>query len=153
MKYIAIYQIQNSNSNDLVITSVSDPDPVGSGYFDRLGSGSGLNTRIPDPGSGSRIRIPTKILSKINLKFSYFLLKLIIGCVLNQPQMLKIFFTEWNQVRQALLPMNRHMTTAYSNEIDAQNFDRSGSYRKWAIIQYETLTKLQNHNKFLLLAV
>ena len=71
-----------------------DPDPVGSGYFDKLGSGSGLNTRIPDPGSGSRIRIPTKILSKINLKFSYFLLKLIIGCVLNQPQVLKIFFTE-----------------------------------------------------------
>ena len=34
-----------------------DPDPVGSGYFDRLGSGSGsgLNTRIPDPGSGSTI--------------------------------------------------------------------------------------------------
>ena len=41
-----------------------DPDPVGSGYFDRLGSGSGLNTRISDPGSGSRIRIPDPDLNK-----------------------------------------------------------------------------------------
>ena len=42
------------------IISVSDPDPdpdpVGSGYFDRLGSGSGLNTRILDPGSGFQQR-------------------------------------------------------------------------------------------------
>ena len=34
-------------------TSVSDPDPVGSGYFGKLGSGSGLNTRIPDLDPGS----------------------------------------------------------------------------------------------------
>ena len=31
------------------LSSVSDPDPVGSGYFYRLGSGSGQNTRIPNP--------------------------------------------------------------------------------------------------------
>ena len=35
-------------------------------------------------------------------------------------QGLKNIFTGQNQVRQALLLMNRHMTTAHSNEIDSQ---------------------------------
>ena len=33
---------ENRKSND------SDPDPVGFGYFEKLGSGSGLNMWIPD---------------------------------------------------------------------------------------------------------
>ena len=35
----------------LVFHSVSDLDPVGFGYFDRLGYGSGLKTQILDPDS------------------------------------------------------------------------------------------------------
>ena len=52
----------DNTARSVTQTSVSDPDPdpdpVGSGYFEKLGSGSGLNTRIPDPGSGSRIPDP-----------------------------------------------------------------------------------------------
>ena len=69
---------------EIVIISVSDPDPVGSRYFDRLGSGSGsgLNTRIPDPD-------PQNIEF---IEFSYLVLKLIIGSAQSQPQGLKNVF-------------------------------------------------------------
>ena len=33
---------------------------------------------------------------------------------------LTAIFTGWNQVRQALLLMNRHMTATHSNKIDLQ---------------------------------